>query len=181
MPTRRSPTPPCSPGPTAPGDKRLAAYVVAAGQSAADLTAHLRDLLPGYAVPGSIAVLAALPRNASGKLNRRALPAPDLSEQDSGTACVAPRTPAEQVLAEIWAQVLDRDKVGALDDFFAIGGHSLLATRAIGRMRQVFAADLPITLMFERPTVAAAAAAIEEILLAEVAGMTDDEARQLLG
>jgi len=162
----------------APGDKRLAAYVVAPGLTAAELTEHARGLLPVYAVPGSVTVLDVLPRNASGKLNRRALPAPAVTR--SAQEYVPPRTETEEVLAEIWAQVLTRDRIGAHDDFFAAGGHSLLATRAIGRMRQAFGADLPLTLMFERPTVAGAASAIEEILLAEVARLSDDEARQLL-
>jgi amino acid adenylation domain-containing protein len=162
----------------APGDKRLAAYVVAPGVTAAELTDHARGLLPVYAVPGSIAVLESLPRNASGKLDRRALPAPVPTE--STQDYVAPRTETEEVLAAIWADVLTRDRIGVHDDFFAAGGHSLLATRAIGRMRQVFGTDLPLTLMFERPTVADAASAVEDVLLAEVAGMSDDEARQLL-
>ncbi len=164
----------------APGDKRLAAYAVADGCSAAELLAHAREVLPGYAVPGSIAMLDALPRNSSGKLAKRALPAPDpRSVQDA--AYVAPRTAAEQVLADIWAGVLGLDRMSVHDDFFAAGGHSLLATRAIGRMRQAFAADLPLTLMFEHPTPAAAATEIEEILLAEISRLSDEEARQMLG
>ncbi|HEV7652751.1 MAG TPA: amino acid adenylation domain-containing protein [Actinophytocola sp.] len=162
----------------APGDKRLAAYVAGDGLTAAELTEHARSLLPVYAVPGSIAVLDALPRNPSGKLDRRALPAP--STVESTEDYVAPRTETERVVAAIWADVLTRDRVGVHDDFFAAGGHSLLATRAIGRMRQAFAADLPLTLMFERPTVAGAASAVEDVLLAEVARLSDDEARQLL-
>ena len=162
-----------------PGDKRLAAYVVAPGCTAAELTEHARTLLPVYAVPGSLAVLTELPRSASGKLNRRALPPPEATE--TADEYVAPRTATEEVLAEIWSAVLGLDRLGVHDDFFAVGGHSLLATRAIGRMRQVFAADLPLPLMFEQPTVARAAAAVEEIVLAEVAELSDDEARQLLG
>jgi amino acid adenylation domain-containing protein len=162
----------------APGDKRLAAYVVAPGLTAEDLAEHARRLLPVYAVPGSIAVLEMLPRNASGKLDRRALPPPQAV--DAPEIHVAPRTTTEEVLAGIWADVLSRERIGVHDDFFASGGHSLLATRAIGRMRQAFAADLPLTLMFERPTVAGVANAVEEILLAEVTRLSDDEARQLL-
>lgn len=166
-----------------PGDKRLAAYVVA-GDGAdcppAAVLAHARALLPGYAVPGSIAVLAALPRHSNGKLDKRALPPPD-PRSVQRDAYVAPRTPAEEVLAEIWTGVLGLDRMSVHDDFFLAGGHSLLATRAIGRMREAFAAELPLTLMFEHPTPAGAAAAIEEILLAEISQLSDEEARQMLG
>jgi acyl-coenzyme A synthetase/AMP-(fatty) acid ligase len=159
------------------GDKRLAAYVVA-GCSAAELLEHARALLPGYAVPGSITMLDVLPLLPNGKLNRRSLPEPAPAEMSDDY--VAPRTETEEALAEIWAGVLDRERIGVNDDFFAAGGHSLLATRAIARMRQVFVADIPLPLIFERPTVARAAAAVEEIVLAEVAELSDEEARQLL-
>jgi hypothetical protein len=167
----------------APGDKRLAAYVVVrAGTdcTTAHLTDHVRDLLPGYAVPGSIAIVAALPRHSNGKLDRRGLPAPEV--QDTGDeAPVAPRTSAERIVTEIWSSVLGLDRMGVNEDFFASGGHSLLATRAIGRMRQAFTPALPLTLMFECPTPARAAAAVEEILLAEIAELSDEQAHELLG
>ncbi|ADJ46535.1 non-ribosomal peptide synthetase [Amycolatopsis mediterranei S699] len=161
----------------APGDKRLAGYVVA-GCSSRELLEHARAVLPVYAVPGSITVLDALPRLPSGKLDRKNLPEPAVTGHED--SFLAPRTATEKVLAGIWADVLGRDRVGVEDDFFAIGGHSLLATRAIARMRQAFVAELPLTLIFERPTVARMAEAIEEIVLAEVAGLTDAEARELL-
>ncbi|MFL6127089.1 amino acid adenylation domain-containing protein, partial [Actinophytocola sp.] len=161
----------------APGDKRLAAYV-AGRATPAELLDHVRGLLPGYAVPGSVTVLDTLPRLPSGKLDRRGLPAPELV--DMGGEYVAPRTDTEEVVAGIWASVLGREKVGVDDDFFGIGGHSLLATRAIARMRQVFAADLPLPLIFEHPTVAGTAAAVEEIVHAEIAALTDEQARRLL-
>jgi amino acid adenylation domain-containing protein len=166
-----------------PGDKRLAAYVVlrtAAACSPSLLTEHARELLPGYAVPGSILVVDALPRHANGKLDRRGLPAPELRDEH-GEEPVAPRTSAERIVTEIWASVLGVPQLGVNDDFFAEGGHSLLATRAIGRMRQAFTTALPLTLMFECPTPARAAAMVEEILLAEIAELTDEQARELLG
>jgi hypothetical protein len=94
---------------------------------------------------------------------------------------VAPRTSAERIVTEIWASVLGAPHLGVNDDFFTEGGHSLLATRAIGRMRQAFTTALPLTLMFECPTPARAAAMVEEILLAEIAELTDEQARELLG
>ncbi|MET0236752.1 MAG: amino acid adenylation domain-containing protein [Kibdelosporangium sp.] len=166
-----------------PGDKRLAAYVVIrAGTTCSPrlLTEHARELLPGYAVPGSILIVDALPRHANGKLDRRGLPAPEVRDEH-GEPPVAPRTSAERIVTEIWASVLGVEHLGVNDDFFTEGGHSLLATRAIGRMRQAFTTALPLTLMFECPTPARAAAMVEEILLAEIAELTDEQARELLG
>ena len=120
------------------------------------------------------------PRNSSGKLDRARPARPD-PRSVAGHAYVAPRTAAEEALAEIWAERARPRRVGVHDDFFAAGGHSLLATRAIGRMRQAFAADLPLTLMFEHPTPAGAATAIEEVLLAEISQLSDEEAEQMLG
>ncbi|MFG1644976.1 amino acid adenylation domain-containing protein [Amycolatopsis sp. NPDC049252] len=162
---------------TVSGDRRLAAYVVATC-TAKDVLEHLRARLSGYAVPSSVTVLEVLPRHANGKLNRRLLPEPETTESELDY--VAPATATEEVLANIWAAVLERDRVGTDDDFFAIGGHSLLATRVIARMRQVFAVDLPVTLLFERPTVGRAAAAVEQIVLADVTRLTEEETRRLL-
>jgi amino acid adenylation domain-containing protein len=166
-----------------PGDKRLAAYVVirpGAVCTPRQLTEHARELLPGYAVPGSVLIVDALPRHANGKLDRRGLPAPQLHDE-YGEGPVAPRTSAERIVTDIWASVLGTPHLGVNDDFFIEGGHSLLATRAIGRMRQAFTTSLPLTLMFECPTPARAAAMVEEILLAEIAELTDEQAAELLG
>jgi amino acid adenylation domain-containing protein len=162
----------------APGDKRLAAYVVATC-SVAELDRHAKQLLPGYAVPGSIAILAELPLHSNGKLNKRALPDPERRTEPATVSC-APRTPTEQAVCEIWAAVLNVPAIGVEDDFFAFGGHSLLATRAIARLREAFTPTLPLTLMFEHATPAGAAAAIEEVLFEEIAGLTDEEASRLL-
>ena len=164
-----------------PGDRRLAAYaVIAPGATCtpADLRDHLRDVLPSYAVPGAIAVLDTLPRLPSGKLDRHALPAPD-TETNRDAAFVAPRTPTEQALAEMWATVLGLARVGAEDNFFAIGGHSLLATRVVSRMRRTFGVDVPMSLLFERPTLAGTAARLEELILLDVTAMSESEAERL--
>ncbi|HST60896.1 MAG TPA: amino acid adenylation domain-containing protein, partial [Longimicrobium sp.] len=146
-----------------PGDKRLVAYV--AGASDADaLRAHLRSGLPDYMVPGAIVVLDALPLNRNGKVDRGALPVPDASADAHGSA---PRTPVEEVLADIWAEVLHVDAVGAEDDFFALGGHSLLATRVISRVREVFGVEASVRVLFEAPTVASLAERIEVLRHAE--------------
>ncbi|HEX2188928.1 MAG TPA: amino acid adenylation domain-containing protein, partial [Longimicrobiaceae bacterium] len=117
------------------GERRLVGYVVpeaAAEVTAAALRAHLKERLPEYMVPSAVVVLERLPLTANGKVDRRALPEP---EPATGEGYVAPRTPAEELVAGIWAEVLKVERVGATDDFFALGGHSLLATRVVSRLR----------------------------------------------
>ncbi len=147
-----------------PGQKRLAAYVVptAASVSNAELAAFLRKKLPDYMVPPAFVTMSALPLTPNGKVDRKALPAPD----DSGTrhSFVAPRTPLEDVLANIWAEVLHRDRVGVHDDFFELGGHSLLATQVVSRVRQALGTELPLRMLFEAPTLAGLAEGIEVLL-----------------
>ncbi|MEU4146693.1 amino acid adenylation domain-containing protein, partial [Streptomyces parvulus] len=145
-----------------PGDQRLVAYTVpapGAEAGAALLTARLRELLPGYMVPASFVALPALPVTPNGKLDRRALPAPARTERAGGRA---PGTPAEELLCTLFAEVLGVDEVGVDDGFFELGGHSLLATRLISRIRSVAGAEVPIQRVFESPTVAELAPALEE-------------------
>jgi amino acid adenylation domain-containing protein len=121
-----------------PGDKRLVAYVVASADTGTDpterLRARLRTRLPEYMVPSHFVHLATLPRTPNGKLDRRALPAPERTGTD-GARYVAPRTPTEEMLAAIWAEVLKVERVGVEENFFDLGGHSLLVVAAIERMR----------------------------------------------
>ncbi|HYG64599.1 MAG TPA: amino acid adenylation domain-containing protein, partial [Thermoanaerobaculia bacterium] len=120
-----------------PGDPRLVAYVVTGEgderPGSEDLRAALRQRLPEYMVPTSIVLLEALPVLPNGKVDRRSLPAPELERATTGG--VAPRTPTEELLAGIWADLLGLERVGAGDDFFALGGHSLLGTRMVSRLR----------------------------------------------
>ena len=143
-------------------DRRLVAYVagVAGGVEAEVLRRALREKLPDYMVPAACVVLPALPLTLNGKVDRRALPAPErlISEE----SYVAPRTPVEEVLAGIWAEVLGLERVGAKGHFFELGGHSLLATRVTSRLRSAFGIELPLRTLFERPTVAELAAFVEE-------------------
>uniref|UniRef100_UPI003B3A4898 amino acid adenylation domain-containing protein n=1 Tax=Longimicrobium sp. TaxID=2029185 RepID=UPI003B3A4898 len=142
------------------GDARVVAYVV--GDVEADaIRAHVRRILPDYMVPGAFALLDALPLTPNGKLDRKALPAPDLAS--AGDRYVAPRTPAEEVLAGIWAEVLRLERVGVEESFFELGGHSLLATRVVSRVRGLFGVELPLRALFEGPTVAEMAGRVEEI------------------
>src|SRR5262249_19086777 len=117
------------------------------------LKAELRARLPEYMVPSAFVVLDALPLSPNGKLDRRALPAPDRARPELDEAYVAPRTPVEQRLADLWAEVLGVERVGVQDNFFELGGHSLLATQVISRMRKSLEVELPLRALFEAPTV----------------------------
>ncbi|MBV9772499.1 MAG: amino acid adenylation domain-containing protein, partial [Gemmatimonadetes bacterium] len=143
------------------GEKRLVAYVVPeAGTEVtrAELRTHLRERVPEHMVPSAFVLLEALPLNASGKVDRRALPPP---EHEEVGASVAPRTMVEEVLAGIWAEVLGIERVGVEESFFELGGHSLLAMRVVSRAREAFRVELPLRALFEAPTVAALAERIE--------------------
>jgi amino acid adenylation domain-containing protein/FkbM family methyltransferase len=142
------------------GEQRLVAYVVG-GVEAAELRAHLRESLPEYMVPSAFVFLETLPLTPNGKLDRKALPAPELAPAED--LYVAPRTPAEEVLAGIWAEVLRLDRVGVEESFFELGGHSLLATRVVSRIREVFVIELPLRALFEGPTVTELALRVEEM------------------
>jgi len=142
---------------SADGTPRLVAYVTG-GADAAMLEAHLRSRLPGHMVPSAFVALDALPRTPSGKVDRRALPAPRWET----APYAAPRTPTEEILAAIWSELLGVERVGARDDFFALGGHSLLATRLVSRVRERFGKEVPVRRLFETPTVAGFAPAVEE-------------------
>ncbi|MGW1655494.1 amino acid adenylation domain-containing protein, partial [Streptomyces atratus] len=130
----------------------------ATGALVGELRDRLRDRLPDYLVPSAFVVLDALPLTASGKVDRRALPAPDLGTAATGRA---PRTPQEQLLADLFADVLGLPRVGVEDSFFDLGGHSLLATRLASRVRATFGAELEVRTLFEHPTVAALAARLD--------------------
>ncbi|MFI0812147.1 non-ribosomal peptide synthase/polyketide synthase [Streptomyces echinatus] len=141
-------------------DTRLVAYLVPAADAApspADLRGHLRDRLPEYMVPSVFVVLDALPLTANGKLDHRALPAPDLAPAATARA---PRTPQEQILCELFAEVLGVASAGVEDGFFDLGGHSLLATRLAARIRATLGVEMPLRTLFEAPTPAGLAAAL---------------------
>ncbi|WP_315705401.1 MULTISPECIES: non-ribosomal peptide synthetase [unclassified Bradyrhizobium] len=138
------------------GDKRLVAYVVGAengGQLDADkLRNHLKRSLPDYMVPSSFMAMETFPLTPTGKLDRRALPAP--GPRASSRPYVAPRTPVEETLAAIWCDILKLDRIGIDDNFFELGGHSLLAMRMMARLREALAIEVPLRALFEAPTLA---------------------------
>jgi amino acid adenylation domain-containing protein len=156
----------------AAGERMLVAYAgvpAGSGVDAAALRAHLRGRLPEFMVPGAIVVLDALPLSPNGKVDRRALPAPD-ADATASAGYVAPRTPTEEVLAAIWGQVLRLERVGAGDNFFDVGGHSLRATQVTSRIRDVLGVDLPVRALFEAPVLSALAARVDAAR-AETAGV----------
>ena len=149
----------------ADGDKRLVAYVVSEAE-AGELREYLKAQLPDYMVPSFFVALNDLPLLPNGKLNRRALPAPE-SMVVAEAEYVAPRTATEELLAGLWASVLRVNRVGINDNFFALGGHSLLATQVIARVRDAFGQEVALRSLFEQPTVAGLAQTIE---IAQLAG-----------
>ncbi|WP_223635810.1 non-ribosomal peptide synthetase [Corallococcus sp. EGB] len=144
-----------------PGDKRLVAYVVGARMDAGVLRAHLTARLPAHMVPSAFVKLERLPLSPSGKVDRKALPAPDT--QAGFDTYVAPREGWETLVAELWAPLLGVARVGAHDHFFELGGHSLLATRVVSRLRDVLQRDVPLRLLLEAPTVARFAQRLEAL------------------
>ncbi|WDD36886.1 amino acid adenylation domain-containing protein (plasmid) [Nostoc sp. UHCC 0926] len=148
-----------------PGDKRLVAYVVAhqdCTPTISELRQFLKAKLPEYMVPNVFVMLESLPLTPSGKVDRRALPEPDLYSEITGKY-VAPRTQIEELLAQIWAQVLKVELVGIYDNFFELGGHSLLATQLVSRIRNIFKVELPLRELFATATLVELAQAIEQL------------------
>jgi amino acid adenylation domain-containing protein len=161
-----------------PGDPRLVAYVVARDGDApggAELRAFVRERLPEYMVPSAFVPLDAMPLTGSGKTDRKALPAPDASAvAEAAAEFVAPRNVVEDMLAEIWSEVLRREPIGVTQNFFALGGHSLLATQVLVRIGDTFEVELPIRTFFADPTVAGLATAIEAAGSPVLAQMMDE-------
>ncbi|MEW2619100.1 amino acid adenylation domain-containing protein [Streptomyces sp. NPDC048106] len=154
------------------GEAALVGYVVGDGLSQELLRTHCRAQLPHYLVPSAFVLLDALPLTVQGKLDTAALPEPEAAEPG---AFVAPRGPAETVVAQIWCEVLDLPRVGVHDDFFALGGHSLRAVAVASRLRTAFDCPLQVRDLFEHPTVERLAAEVERRLLELISQMSDDE------
>jgi amino acid adenylation domain-containing protein len=152
-------------------EKRLVACVAVnseGGPTADELRGFLKDKLPEHMVPAGFVLLDALPLTANGKLDRLAIPTPNGHRPELDETFVACRTPTEELLAEIWGQVLGVERVGIHDNFFHLGGHSLLATQVVSRVREAFQVEMPLRCMFEAPTVAGLA---EKIAASRGAGL----------
>src|SRR6185436_5355572 len=141
------------------GGKRLAAFVLGGGQG---VRSALQERLPAWMIPASITVLDALPMTPSGKVDRLALARMESEPFAEGVAFEAPRTPVEEMIAAAWAEVLQVDRIGIRDDFFALGGHSLLAGRVLSRLRGSLGVELTLTDFFRSPMVAGLARLAEE-------------------
>ncbi|MBC7945339.1 MAG: non-ribosomal peptide synthetase [Burkholderiales bacterium] len=152
------------------GENQLVAYVVAAGEPKpvmSELRGFLQEKVPDYMLPAAFVLLDAVPLTPNGKIDRRALPAPDRSRADEDSF-VAPSTPNEEALAAIWAEILKLGRVGIHDNFFELGGHSLLATQVVSRVRKSFDVDASLSDLFEQPTVAGFAEAIIRLRMESV-------------
>jgi amino acid adenylation domain-containing protein len=138
-----------------PGQLRLVAYVVAGETqpTSVSLRGFLEARLPAYMVPGAFVQIAGMPLTTAGKIDRRALPAPEEPAGGPDLVFIPPSTPVEQILAGIWSEVLSVERVGIHDEFFDIGGHSLLATQVLSRIRETFRMDLTVRVMFEATTI----------------------------
>jgi amino acid adenylation domain-containing protein len=163
-----------------PAEGRLLAYLAPKPDtppdelSAANLRDYLRGRLPEYMIPSVFISLPHLPLSPNGKVDRRALPAPDVDRLQPGTAFEAPRTPVEEAVASTWREILALQKVGVNDDFFDFGGHSLLAVQVISRLSDTYGVNLGLTEFFATPTVAGLAQAIQTALAARPSPADDD-------
>ncbi|RUA17341.1 MAG: non-ribosomal peptide synthetase, partial [Clostridia bacterium] len=144
--------------------KELVAWLTSSGPeppAISELRRFMQERLPDYMVPGHYMVMEAIPLTPNGKIDRRALPDPDWSQRLSEAEFIAPRTPVEEILISIWAEVLRVERISVLDNFFDLGGHSLLATQLVSRISEGFDIDAPLRMVFESPTIATQAEFIE--------------------
>ncbi len=150
----------------ASGRKKLVAYFVPradANPNVGELLTFLKTKVPPYMVPSAFVRLETLPMTPAGKVDRHALPEPGRERPDLGSQFVGPRTPMEEIIAQIWGQVLGLDSVGVDDNFFDLGGHSLLATQVIAQIRETLQMDTPLASLFMFPTVAALAEHLADV------------------
>jgi amino acid adenylation domain-containing protein len=143
------------------------------------LRAFVEQKLPAYMLPSAFVLLDTLPLTPNGKVNRQALPAPETPGTLASPVHSPGQTEVEQQLAAIWEQTLDLQRIGLQDDFFELGGHSLLATQIVSRVRETFGVHLTLQTLFKQPTIAGLALIIEELLLAEIEELSEEEATRL--
>ncbi len=176
-----------------PGDQRLVAYLVASSKiQPVQIRTQLRERLPAHMIPSTYVVLERLPLTPNGKIDRQALPLPEISRQEATENYAAPKTSTEEILAAIWEDLLKVNQVSINDNFFELGGHSLLATKVVARLQNTFGLKIPLRKIFEAPTVEGLAMVVDAMLpasdedaelaalLAELEGMSEEEAEQLI-
>ncbi|WP_420644936.1 amino acid adenylation domain-containing protein [Candidatus Leptofilum sp.] len=162
-------------------ENRLAVYFTAESSlSISELRQFLSERLPDFMMPAYFIQLDALPLTVNGKIDRRALPHPDEKRPLLNSTFTPPQTQTEAKLAGIWAQTLNRSRIGIHDDFFELGGASVAAVQVIAKIATTFRVNLPLQTIFGAPTVAELAAAVEDQMLAEIESMSDEEAAALL-
>jgi amino acid adenylation domain-containing protein len=147
-----------------PSFKRLVGYVVVADPdqpTTTELLNWLKGRLPDYMLPSVVVYLSAFPLTSNGKVDRKSLPAPDSRQETEDIVIDLPKTPLEELVAMIWLDIFNMKRIGVNDNFFELGGHSLLATQVIARFRQVLDLSLPLRTIFEHPTIAELAQAID--------------------
>jgi len=158
----------------ASGDKRLVAYIVprtGLAPTVNELRDLLRDRLPDYMMPSAVVPLNRMPLTPNGKIDREALPEPDLTLPSLSKGFVAPRTPVEEKLVEIWTAILGVERVGIHDNFFDLGGHSLLATQVVSRIHRAFGVEAPLRALFQSPTISELAILVTQMQV----DLEDDE------
>jgi amino acid adenylation domain-containing protein len=166
-----------APHESAPGEKHLVAYIVPsqhASPSVQELQQLVREHLPAYMLPAAFIMLDAFPLSPNGKVDRKALPAPDPETLAPTDTYVEPSTPLEETLVGIWEEVLGRKRIGVFDNFFEVGGHSLLATQIVARLRKNLDMEIPLGAIFLTPTIAELAVTIEEMMLQEIDDTGDE-------
>ncbi|PYP89204.1 MAG: hypothetical protein DMF61_04355 [Blastocatellia bacterium AA13] len=166
------------------GERRLAAYVTA--RPGAELTPRAllelaKSELPDFMVPSSFVILDTIPLTRIGKVDRSALPAPDMNLPLEEAQFEPPRNSIEEGLARVWVHVLGRERIGIHDDFFTLGGHSLLATQVVSRIREAFQVELPLRSLFENRDISRLGAVVEALLLDRLESLSEEEAADLLG
>jgi acyl carrier protein len=147
------------------GEGSLAAYARLTGTSSltySELRAFLAERLPVYMIPSSLTVLDAFPLTPNGKVDRRRLPEPRVQATATAGPHLAPQSPNEQAIANVWRDVLQLDRIGVDDNFFDLGGHSLLVVRVQSKLREILGRAVSIIEMFQYPTVRAIAAHLEQ-------------------
>jgi acyl carrier protein len=166
-----------------PGERRLVAYIAGGEEpqpTTSDLRNALKERLPEYMIPSVFVFLDELPLTRTGKVARMALPAPEMTRPELQQRFEPPQTLTQEILAQLWTNLLGLKQAGIHDNFFELGGDSLLATRLASQVRHAFEIQLPLPEIFKHPTIASLGELIEEELAAQMAEVSDEEAERLL-